>query len=258
MRASHRYFLQLFTGIIVLSGTASAQSYVEKMLSYEITAHYPDHLVVAHTKPSGEVKAMSDRKYHWFSANQIKVTEGGYGGKLLNGGYRDYYLSKNLKASGEFDEGLKTGIWKSWSENGLLQDQYTFRKGSLNGTYFKYDSLGIVLEKGSYQNNLLDGKQERASADTTIVVYYKDGKVTRHKSIVPKFITNIFPKKPGNVQPHTADQMKQVAAEKDRKKSQDQANKLLQEQAKQREKDRVKQEKLLKRQSAIRPKQPNF
>jgi hypothetical protein len=188
-------FLQPFIGILLLSGTVHAQSYVEKMLSYKVTAHYPEHMVNAHVKPAGTVVVLSDRQYYWFSGNQINITQGGYSGKLLNGDYEDLYNNKNLKTTGAFEQGLKTGTWKNWTEEGILKDQFSFHAGQKNGPYFKYDSLGKVIEKGFYQDDLLNGKQETVSGDSTTVVYYKQGKVRPQKSILPKFIYKVFPKK---------------------------------------------------------------
>lgn len=195
MNRTYLRFLQLFIWGILISGTANAQSFVETMLTYKVTVHYPGHTVTAHVKPTEKFSVSSDQLYYWFSGNQISITQGGYSGKPLNGDYEDVYDSKNLKESGSFDEGLKSGVWKSWTEEGLLINQYTFRKGRKNGAYAKYDKRGKVMEKGAYHNDLLDGKQETVSADSTRVVWYKDGKIKQPKSILPKFIYKVFPKK---------------------------------------------------------------
>ncbi|CAM4116735.1 hypothetical protein SAMN06265348_103275 [Pedobacter westerhofensis] len=196
MKEIYIRFLQSFLCIVLLGGSVQAQSYVEKMLSYKVTVHYPDHMVNAHVKPGGAPALKSDRQYYWFSGNQINMTQGGYSGKLLNGDYEDLYNNKNLKASGAFEQGLKTGVWKNWTEDGVLKDQFTFNEGQLDGTYVKYDIAGKIKEKGIYHHDLLEGKQEIVSADSTIVVYYHDGKIYTPKNIVPKFFRKFLPKKP--------------------------------------------------------------
>lgn len=194
---NHLYirFLRTLLFVLLLSGSAKAQSYVEKMLTYGVTAQYPDHQINAHVKPTGTVRALNDREYYWFSGSQINITQGGYSGKLLNGGYEDLYTNKNLKASGAFDEGLKSGVWKSWTEEGILKDEYTFDKGLKNGAYIKYDTAGKVKEKGVYHQGLLDGKQETVSGDSVMVLHYHHGKIKPQKSLMPKFIRKLLPKK---------------------------------------------------------------
>lgn len=195
MNRTYLRFLRLFIWGILLSGTANAQSFVETMLTYKVTVYYPEHTVTAHVKPVEKISVSNDKLYYWFSGNQISITQGGYSGKPLNGDYEDVYNNKNLKESGSFDEGLKTGLWKSWTEEGILINQYTFHKGSKDGIYTKYDVKGKVMEKGTYRNDLLDGKQEIVGTDSTRVTYYKDGKIRHPKSILPKFIYKVFPKK---------------------------------------------------------------
>ena len=188
-------FLKLFITGIFLSGTVSAQSYVDGYLTHAITVHYPGHTIKAHVKPAEHVSLSNDKWYYWFSGNLINSTQGGYSGKLLNGDYQDYYMNKNLKEAGLFDKGLKNGNWKSWMENGILTNQYYFKEGKKDGLYLKYDSTGRISEKGYYANDLLSGKQETVTADSTRVIYYKDGKIIEKKSIIPKFIYKILPKK---------------------------------------------------------------
>jgi len=207
MRQFQLYFLLVLLPVILFSGAARAQqSFVDGYLSHQFTVNYDEHTVVAHVKPADEVKALSDRRYFWFAGNHINSTQGGYSDQLLNGGYQDFYLNKNLKEAGYFDKGLKSGIWKNWTEDGLLKDQFSFSKGKRKGLYILYGTQGIVLEKGHYENDLLNGKQEKFRADSTIVTYYKDGKIDQRKSFLPKlpkmpkFIRKVFPQEPAHPQ----------------------------------------------------------
>lgn len=194
-------FLQLFILGVSLLGTARGQSYSDAFLNYKVTAHYPDHNVVAYAKPAERVSLLSDRVYYWFAGNEIHFTQGGYSGKLLNGDYQDYYMNKNLKESGSFDKGLKKGIWKNWTEEGLLKDQVSYKKGKKSGVYLKYDTTGKVSQKGKYNNDLLNGKQLMFIGDSTRIIYYKAGKLTSHQSFfnslksIPGSIGHLFSKK---------------------------------------------------------------
>lgn len=189
------YWLPLFVLGLFITEAAHGQSYVDGLLSHKVTVHYPDHTVIATAKPTDFVPVESDRLYYWFSGNQINTTQGGYSGKLLNGSYQDFYLNKNLKESGSFEKGLKTSLWKNWTDNGILKDEYSFKEGKRSGAYAKYDLSGKLLEKGFYRNDLLHGKQETIVADSSIVVYYKDGRVKIKKNILPGFIYKILPKR---------------------------------------------------------------
>jgi len=193
--------LTLLIAALFCSNAVRAQSYVDKMLSHQITLNYPDHTVVASVKPVEMVSIESAAAYYWFSGNQINTTQGGYSGKLLNGKYQDFYLNKNLKEAGWFDKGLKSGLWKSWTENGILKDEYTFNAGAKNGDYVKYDTIGKVFEKGSFKQDLLSGKQERVVGDSTVTIYYQQGKIKERKSILPAFIKKILNKDARPIRP---------------------------------------------------------
>ena len=186
--------IMLLIVLVVCCNAATAQSYVDKMLSHQITVHYPDHTVVATVKPTGTVQMHSEATYHWFTGTQINSTQGGYSGKLLNGTYHDFYLHKNLKEAGVFKNGLKTGLWKSWSEDGVLKDEFTYNDGLRNGAYLKYDAVGKVNELGTYHHNLLNGKQTTITGDSAVVVYYDQGKIKEQKKWALKFIQKLLPK----------------------------------------------------------------
>lgn len=170
-----------------------AQSYSDEFLTHRVTTNFADHTVVAYVKPVDNVSILNDRTYYWFSGNHINSTQGGYSGKLLNGEYQDFYNNKNLKESGAFSKGLKNGIWKTWSENGILNNLFTFRNGRKNGVYAKYDQTGKVLEKGSYKNDLLSGRQTISVGDSIKVLSYKEGKIKESKSFLPEFVRRILP-----------------------------------------------------------------
>jgi hypothetical protein len=67
--------------------------------------------------------------YYWYSANTIHSTQGGYSGQLLNGRYTEYDLNKSLKEQGFFKNGLKSGTWKTWNEDGTLNRVSDWKAG---------------------------------------------------------------------------------------------------------------------------------
>lgn len=89
----------------------------------------------------------TDKTYYWYGSNAIHATQAGYSGRLLNGQYTEYYLNKNLKVQGNFKEGLKTGVWKKWDQDGRLTETAEWRKGLLDGdatTYAANDSVRVM------------------------------------------------------------------------------------------------------------------
>src|SRR5882757_6884108 len=93
--------------LVVFSVNAFAQKLPDMGL-YKIRIIESDKNITAEIKPvKSEPSLEPDRFYNWYSSNQIKQTQGGYSGKLLNGQYNEFYLNKSLKTQGNFDRGLK-------------------------------------------------------------------------------------------------------------------------------------------------------
>ena len=74
-------------------------------------------------------KVKNDRYYFWCFKNVIHSTQGGFNGKLLNGHYVAFYPDKNLKEEGDFDRGLKNGVWKTWNRKGDITNLITWNQG---------------------------------------------------------------------------------------------------------------------------------
>lgn len=152
---------------------------------YQHQITFSDHYLSFQLQPSGSyVKNTAiEKKYYWYSNNQLKITEGSYSGKLLHGRYNDFYFNQNLKEQGEFEMGLKVGEWKKWTLQGLLLESISFRKGVLHGPFLKYDGLGKLLERGHYKRGKIEGKLIRYfDQDSVALIRYKKGqiKITRN------------------------------------------------------------------------------
>lgn len=182
--------------LLLLSATAEAQQLPDMGLS-KVRVNESDRNIQAETKPTGSLPEIeTDRSYYWYSGGKIKITQGGYSGKLLNGRYSEFYLNKNLKEQGYFNKGLKNEVWKSWNENGVLIQTVTWKNGLRNGEFILFDAKGTIKQKGSYRNDMLDGKQfNYQGKDSVQVVTYHDGKIAPAKkgSFFRKL--NIFKKK---------------------------------------------------------------
>jgi len=145
---------------------------------YKVYVSETDKDIRAEINPvESEPAIQTNRSYYWYSSGKIKITQGGYSGKLLNGQYSEFYLNKNLKEQGEFRKGLKNGLWKSWTENGKLFQAVSWKNGVRNGGFETFDEKGNPKQKGNYANDVLDGSQiTYFSKDSVQVVGYKDGK----------------------------------------------------------------------------------
>lgn len=169
--------------------------------NYTHTVNYDHYKAVFYVQRqengSGDIKP--DRKYAWFSGNQIRYTQGGYSGKMLNGIYNEFYGTKGLKTQGIFEMGLKSGKWKSWGEDGILDSIVNYSSGKPNGKFEKYDQEGVLQERGKYYDGQLNGKLEKwISAESIQVIRYKKGRVMAYqpsKAVkITKWLKSIFKK----------------------------------------------------------------
>lgn len=167
----------LFLLIAGYSFTATAQKLPDIGL-YKIHLTDTDKTIVADINLVSKPPVKQDLYYHWYNANMIHVTQGGYSGKLLNGTYTELYLNKNVKVQGSFKNGLMHNTWKTWNINGLLINVYNWDEGIMNGEFRLYDGKGKVLEKGTYKKGRLNGLVRTYSEpDSVKVVNYADGKI---------------------------------------------------------------------------------
>ncbi|HEY4205203.1 MAG TPA: hypothetical protein VGM31_00250 [Puia sp.] len=82
------------------------------------------------------------KTYYWSKQDTILCTTGGYDGRLLNGAYKIFYPGKNLKESGQFKKGLKTGEWRTWYTGGRLASITYWKNGRQYGASVLYDESG--------------------------------------------------------------------------------------------------------------------
>lgn len=139
---------------------AYAQRFVEpdKMKSFNITVNYPEYTVKTQMlKDAKKISTDVELTYHWYMAQKIMETKGGFDGKLLHGTYRSFYLNDQLFESGEFKYGVKSGEWKNWYPDGKLKEITHWKKGRKNGKYSLYNNFGKLMATGTFKNDLLTG-----------------------------------------------------------------------------------------------------
>lgn len=143
-----------------------------------------DATVLAEIKEVKSAPPVStEKRYFWYSGGQIRSTQGGYSGKLLNGGYKEYYLNKNLRAQGRYKKGLQAGDWDYWYPDGSLREQVFYKAGLRQGIFREFDTKGNLKRQGKYRNDILNGKvRTYTGADSVSYSRYKNGKLVKEKT----------------------------------------------------------------------------
>lgn len=131
-----------------------------------------------------------NKTYYWFKSGRIHNSLANAGGYVLHETCSKYYRSKQIAEQGQFNFGLKNGLWKSWYENGNLKTQEIWNNGYLNGVYKAYNVDGEIILQGKYKNNSKAGMWVDYKAKDTI--YYKNDATFKEK---PKGLLERFLRK---------------------------------------------------------------
>lgn len=137
----------------------------------------------------------NEKVYYWFKSGAIHNSLAASGGLLLHSSFTKHYKSNQLAEKGEFHYGVKNGSWKEWYENGKIKRINSWKKGVKNGLFSSYDSLGNMIEKGYYKNNLKVNTWINYKTKDTI--HYQKGNLIIKDSLNKKegFFKRIFKKK---------------------------------------------------------------
>ncbi|MDP2721466.1 MAG: hypothetical protein Q8O72_01810 [Bacteroidales bacterium] len=101
-----------------------------------------------------------NKHYYFYDRGKMSFSQGAFAGYLLNGQYLRFRKnSTNLAEKGRFRNGLKTGKWIQWSENGTIVEVENWKRGLKNGTSTSYDSSQQMTSKRNYKNGELSGWQ---------------------------------------------------------------------------------------------------
>ena len=121
---------RILIALLLFAFTGYVQAQKLPSMGYKVHITQADKTIVAEISPlDADVVPKKVLTYYWYTASTIQTTQGGFSGKLLNGIYNEYYLNKNLKEQGNFSKGLKDGTWKSWNEDGTLNQAIEWRNG---------------------------------------------------------------------------------------------------------------------------------
>ncbi|MBC7747644.1 MAG: hypothetical protein H7Z76_03520 [Methylotenera sp.] len=155
-----------------------------------IIINTPDSTIFAETLNSKKkIKIYDSKWYYWYKSDKIRITRGGYDGRLLSGDYKQFYHNHNLQSKGKFKKGLKSGRWKIWFANGELKEATYWRKGYKSGRFVQFDSTGFLRKKGKYKADKFNGKIYTYETDGSFQVTNESVK-KRSKKVV-----NVKPQK---------------------------------------------------------------
>lgn len=131
----------------------------QAMNTQYLTLTQGDSVVEVRIAPTakGANIAKADRYYWWLGAGEIKGTQGGYGGRLLDGKYALYNRSKDLLESGQHAGGLRVGEWRGWYADGTLRYADNWKDGLRAGGFTEYDLHGNITREGRYRKGRLHG-----------------------------------------------------------------------------------------------------
>ncbi len=133
--------------------------------------------------------------YFWVSNNSIVRNQGAYIENPLHGTCVIMNGNKVI-ARGEFENGLKNGIWKHWDENGNLVYTTEWKNGKKHGTKTEYKN-NQIFKTSEYKDNTLHGKKITFRDDSVVSEQkYKHGILcdthTQEEKEKKHFLSSLF------------------------------------------------------------------
>lgn len=97
---------------------------------------------------------------------------------LEEGEWRKYHSNGMLMEQRFYTHGVKTGLMKTWWENGKLQSLVRFKNGEYDGTSFEWNRQGVMIRKMHYVMGYEEGEQRQWYDDGSVRSDYiiKDGR----------------------------------------------------------------------------------
>lgn len=131
-----------------------------------------------------KINPKKSKTYYWFKGGLIHNSQAGITGDLLDDKFIKMYHSNQLAEQGEFKNGLKVGLWKTWHPNGKIQTIQYWSNGLKSGDYYCYDENGVMTVKGKFNHDIQIGKWIDYTKQDTLV--YRKGIVVVKKTKVSK------------------------------------------------------------------------
>lgn len=144
-------------------------------VSREIIMNSKDSIVKIEilTRTQKKQKLENNSRYYWYHNNQICSNYGGFSGNLLHGKY-ELFCDGRLIKSGQFEYGLKSGTWYTWTDRGNIKSKVIYKKGIKDGYFIKTGDRNLKIV-GNYRKGKFHGKVKYMSDDSTYTIRYKNG-----------------------------------------------------------------------------------
>jgi hypothetical protein len=185
------YKFWFLLSLVLITTPVSAQEKLLKLNMFDdlqvtnsITKSYRDSTYTFHVKVlKDQDEGLLVRRYYWFHQGEVMSTVGNYSGKLLHGTFEKFDRDGRLLEKGTFYNGLKTGLWTTWSVNGNLSTQKYWSKGWRTNEFMEYYDNGSLKRKGAYKHDLLHGRiyTYGINGDLLGKEKYKGGKLLKRK-----------------------------------------------------------------------------
>jgi hypothetical protein len=118
-------------------------------------------------KPAKPIKTVAQKWYSWFGHDTVLSTAGSYNGRVLDGEYKVLYPGGNIKETGNFSMGLKTGVWRSWHPDGSLQGVDHWKNGERLDHEERKRADSKQADSKQADRKRADGKGADTKADST-------------------------------------------------------------------------------------------
>lgn len=185
MKFHNKFFLSFLFFFLLLSSTKDS-------LQKKILRH--DNFTIECFVSLKNKKAKSNIKtYYWFKSGKVHHSQGEVGGYVLHDKFFKFYRNKQLAEQGYYNYGVKDGLWRIWFENGFIKEHINWKNGLKNGNYLLNDSLGNLIIKGKFKNNLKSGKWINYKKNDTII--YKNDVIVVKKENGESIFKRIFKSK---------------------------------------------------------------
>jgi antitoxin component YwqK of YwqJK toxin-antitoxin module len=114
-----------------------------------------------------------------FYDSGTKMSKGMMQNGLETGEWTNWHENGNIKSNGYYAEGQKDSLWQLYDETGILTAAGMYDDGTENGTWVNFYPDGLVSDSGSYRDGLKEGlwKYYSETGNLEYTVNYKAGKM---------------------------------------------------------------------------------
>lgn len=169
---------------------------IDVLVNNKIVINRQSYVIYAEILSDGTRSRPRDKSfYHWYSANDIKRTRGGYDGKLLHGKYTEFYADKDLKVKGNFRKGIKRGKWKTWHPDGQYDQVVKWKRHGRIARFREYNASGILIRKGRFKDEIYDGVISDFTSDKPAIKRFRNGLEVKQDHKIKTDTTSVGEKK---------------------------------------------------------------